>query len=261
MSQQPLAGFEKLLSVVRQLRNPEGGCPWDLKQTHESLRSYVLEEAYEVVDAIDTGDVQHIKEELGDLLLQVALHSQLAAEANQFTADEVAEGIAEKLIRRHPHVFGSVEVSTAEEVTANWQKIKAAEKGEQPQSVMADVPKGIPALSRALKVSKRAVGEGFEWPNFEALWDCVMSEYQEFRQELAQEAPFENLEDEMGDILFASVNLARYHGIDPELALNRATQKFIKRYQTMERLSDSPLNQQSFETLDALWHQAKAFCR
>lgn len=262
MVQNELSGFHKLLAVVARLRDPENGCPWDLKQTHQSLRPYILEEAYEMVDAIDSGDTAHLKEELGDVLLQVVLHAQLAQDAGQFTADEVADAIAEKLIRRHPHVFGDTTVESAEEVTANWQKIKAAEKGrDESKSVMDDIPKGLPALSRALKVSRRAVGEGFEWPDFPSLWACVMSEYDEFKRELDEGAPFERLEDEMGDILFATVNLARYQGIDPELALNKATNKFMERYRAMERLSDRPLREQSFETLDALWNQAKTLCR
>jgi XTP/dITP diphosphohydrolase len=262
MPQNELSGFHKLLSVVARLRDPEGGCPWDLKQTHQSLRPYILEESYEMVDAIDSGDIDHIKEELGDVLLQVVLHAQLAQDAGNFTADEVAHGIAEKLIRRHPHVFADTKVDSAEEVTANWEQIKIAEKGENaPKSIMEDIPKGLPALSRALKVSKRAVGEGFEWPDFDSLWACVMSEYDEFRHELEVKAPFENLEDELGDILFATVNLARYQKIDPEVALNKATNKFIRRYQAMEQISDKPLKEQPFETLDDLWNQAKAYCK
>ncbi len=261
MSSSPLPGFQELLAVVSQLRDPEKGCPWDLKQTHQSLRPYILEEAYEVVNAIDSEDTANLKEELGDVLLQVALHAQLATDAGEFTADEVAKGIAEKLIRRHPHVFGDVTVADAEEVTANWEKIKAKEKGDEPeQSTMAKIPTGIPALSRALVVSKKAVKEGFEWPDFESLWQCVMSEYEEFRHELDTGSSFDHLEDELGDILFATVNLARYNKIDPELALNRATNKFIRRYQAMERISEKPLSEQPFEALDMLWNQAKQEC-
>lgn len=262
MPQDTLPGFQQLLSVVRQLRHPETGCPWDLKQTHQSLRPYLLEEAYEAVEAMDSNDPAHLKEELGDVLLQVMLHSQLASEAAQFTADDVAAGIAEKLIRRHPHVFGDVRVSTAEEVTANWQQIKATEKGNQATpSVMDGVPNNTPALSRALEVSKRAVKEGFEWPDFESLWTCVMSEYDEFREELEHGASSDALEDELGDILFATVNLARYHGIHPEVALSKATNKFIRRYRTMEQLSDKPLSEQPFDVLDTLWNDAKRQCQ
>lgn len=256
-SQTTLPGFQHLLAVVKALRDPQTGCPWDLKQTHHSLRPFVLEEAYEVVDAIDSGEAAALKEELGDLLLQVVLHAQLSTDSGGFTADDVAQEIADKLIRRHPHVFGDVEVHSAEEVTSNWQKIKAQEKGLSQNSVMEGLKADGPALSHALKVSKKAVGVGFEWPDFESLWACVLSEHDEFRHERDQNAPFERLEDELGDILFATVNLARYHQIDPEIALHKATQKFIKRFQTMERLSEKPLQDQSFETLDALWTQAK----
>lgn len=253
-----LQGFEKLIDVVRQLRDPDSGCPWDLKQTHQSLRPYVLEEAYEMVEAIDSGDLGHLKEELGDVLLQVVLHAQLATDAGNFTADEVADAIAEKLIRRHPHVFSTTQVENAEEVTANWEKIKAAEKGGKPrQSAMDDISSGQPALLYAYKASKRAVGQGFEWPDFESLWACVMSEFDEFRQEIDQKAPFEKLEDEMGDILFATVNLSRYNGINPEVALHKATRKFMTRYRTMERLGEKPISQMSFEEMDALWNRAK----
>lgn len=256
------SGLHRLMAIVAQLRDPHTGCPWDLKQTHQSLRPYMLEEAYELVAALDTGDPCQIKEELGDVLLQVALHAQLASESADFDLDEVAHAISDKLVRRHPHVFSDVQVDSAEEVTTNWEQIKAAEKGDKGQaSIMADIPQGMPALSRALKVSKKAVSQGFEWPDFESLWACVMSEYDEFRQALASGAPFEDLEDELGDILFATVNLARYQGIDPEVALAKATQKFIRRYQTMEQLSDKPLSEQPFETLDALWNQAKQACR
>lgn len=253
-------GLHRLYHVVQKLRDPDGGCPWDLKQTHASLRPFVLEEAYELVEAITEGDTEHMKEELGDVLLQVFLHAQIASDENRFTVDDVAGGIADKLVRRHPHVFGDVQVNSAEEVTDNWRKLKAAERGETEtpkESAMDGVPQGIPALSRALKVSRRAVREGFEWPNFESLWACVLSEFDEFKHERDTQAPFDQLEDEMGDILFASVNLARFHNIDPEVALHRATEKFMRRYRKMEQLTESPLNTLDFDTLDALWAEAK----
>ncbi len=263
-----LFGIEKLLAVVAQLRNPEGGCPWDLKQTHQTLKPYMLEEAYEAVEAIDLStescNSALLKEELGDVLLQVALHAQLAQDAGQFNFQDVSEAIADKLIRRHPHVFGDVTVEHADEVTRNWQAIKQAEKGAQPQadSILEGVPKGIPALSRALETSKRAVKVGFEWPSFESLWECVMSEYAELRDEAESGADFQRLEEEMGDIFFASVNLARHFKIDPEVALTRATQKFTRRFQTMEQLVKEKhpgklLEELSFEEWDQLWNQAK----
>lgn len=278
-------GIEKLLAVVAQLRHPTEGCPWDLKQTHQSLKPYMLEEAYEAVEAVDEAAADNnpavLKEELGDVLLQVVLHSQLAQDTGTFNFAEVCDTIAEKLIRRHPHVFGSVEVDNADTVVKNWEQIKQAEKAQNGQAVQHDdsILKGVskhqPALSRALETSKRAVKVGFEWPNPESLWQCVMSEYDEFRAEIAhltegQPVPpdvFDRLESEMGDIFFASVNLARAYKIDPEVALTKATAKFTRRFQAMERLvrehnsEAQPLPEQlsalDFETWDALWNEAK----
>lgn len=257
------SSIDTLLQVVAQLRDPQTGCPWDLKQTHASLKPYMLEEAYEAVEVIDTGNPALLKEELGDVLLQIVLHSQLAKEAGQFDFAAVCQGIAEKLIRRHPHVFDAANqqepMNNPEAVTQQWEAIKQAEKAGNPkqQSILEGVPKGIPALSRALETSKRAVKVGFEWPNLESLWACVMSEYDELKVEIDQQAAQARLEEEMGDVFFASVNLARHLKIDPEVALTRATQKFTQRFQTMERLSDKPLDQLSFEEWDELWNQAK----
>lgn len=270
-------GIDKLVQVVAQLRHPEHGCPWDLKQTHASLKPYMLEEAYEAVEAIDESDPALLKEELGDVLLQVVLHSQLAQDAGTFNFEAVCETIAEKLIRRHPHVFGTVEVENAEGVVANWEAIKQTEKGNPKiHSILDGVAKSQPALSRALETSKKAVKVGFEWPHLESLWECVMSEYAEFREEvdaLPQNQPvspeqFERLESEMGDIYFASVNLARHFKIDPEVALTKATAKFTRRFQAMERLIldraqpnqtlEDAMADLNFETWDALWREAKA---
>jgi len=269
-----MSGIDKLLDVIAQLRNPEGGCPWDLKQTHLSLRPYMLEEAYEAVEAMTSKDTGHLKEELGDVLLQVALHAQIAAQSEdpdkRFDFQDVAAGIADKLIRRHPHVFGEVNVSGAEEVTANWEEIKRREKGnEAVESIMDGVSENQPALSRALKTSKKAVKVGFEWPNLDSLWDCVMSEFTEFKKELdAPPAPDTQakLEDEMGDIFFATVNLARHFNIDPEVALTRATTKFTRRFKTMETIIrdrhpgiplEEAMKQLDFQTWDDLWNEAK----
>lgn len=277
-------GIDKLVQVVAQLRHPEQGCPWDLKQTHVSLKPFMLEEAYEAVEAIDeaaaSGNPAVLKEELGDVLLQVVLHSQLAKDANQFNFEDVCDTIAEKLIRRHPHVFGAVEVENAEAVVTNWEAIKQAEKGNpEKQSILDGISKNQPALSRALETSKKAVKVGFEWPHLESLWECVMSEYQEFRDEvdaLPSSQPisptaFERLESEMGDIYFASVNLARHFKIDPEVALTKATAKFTRRFQTMEALilertkPDQSLEQAmaelDFEAWDTLWREAKSLTR
>lgn len=265
-------GIDKLVHVIAHLRHPEHGCPWDLKQTHASLKPHLLEESYEALEAIDSGQPDLIKEELGDVLLQVVLHAQLAQDAGQFDFEAVSQAIAEKLIRRHPHVFGEVSVSGAEDVTRNWEEIKKAEKQaagvtEQSKSILTGVPRHLPALSRALETSKRAVKVGFEWPSFESLWDCVMSEYAEFRAEAdadttdLQTHRQSRLEEEMGDIFFASVNLARHFKIDPEVALTRATDKFTRRFQTMERLAGNrPLDSLDFETWDRLWNEAKTAC-
>lgn len=273
-------GIDKLIQVVAQLRHPEHGCPWDLKQTHSSLKPYMLEEAYEAVEAIDEPDPALLKEELGDVLLQVVLHSQLAQDAGTFSFQEVCDTIANKLIRRHPHVFDTVEVENADGVVANWEAIKKAEKGNpQTHSVLDGVAKSQPALSRALETSKKAVKVGFEWPHLESLWECVMSEYDEFREEvdaLPQAQPisaeqFERLESEMGDIYFASVNLARHFNINPEVALTKATAKFTRRFQAMEALIlerakpnqtlENAMAELNFETWDDLWREAKALTK
>lgn len=277
---QKAEGIDKLLQVVAQLRHPEHGCPWDLKQTHSSLKPYMLEEAYEAIEAIDTaqhtGDSAPLKEELGDVLLQVVLHSQLAQDAGTFDFQQVCEAIAEKLIRRHPHVFGSASVDSPDAVVSNWESIKRAEKGTiQQASILDGISKSQPALSRALETSQKAVKVGFEWPNLDALWECVMSEYQEFRVEVEALQPeetisaeaFERLESEMGDIYFASVNLARHFKIDPEVALSKATAKFTQRFQAMESLIRERFPQEKsleaamagldFETWDDLWREAK----
>lgn len=277
-------GIEKLLRIVACLRHPTEGCPWDLKQTHQSLKPYMLEEAYEAVEAMDVAqESPHLlKEELGDVLLQVALHSQLAQEAGTFDFNEVCDIISEKLVRRHPHVFDAVEAEDAEAVAKNWEQIKRSEKEKSGQtvpdeSVLKGVSKSQPALSRALETSKRAVKVGFEWPNLESLWQCVMSEYDEFKAEIEQvngqkvsPDAFERLESEMGDILFATVNLARTFKIDPEVALTKATAKFTRRFQTMERLVrkrysqtlplEAQLEKLDFETWDSLWNEAKHLC-
>lgn len=279
-------GINKLVEVVARLRDPVAGCPWDLKQTHQSLKPYMLEEAYEAVEAIDeaqeTGNPASLKEELGDVLLQVVLHSQLAQDAGTFDFSEVCDTISEKLIRRHPHVFGTVEANDADTVVTNWEAIKKAEKAQADPtngpvlaSILQGVAKSQPALSRALDTSKKAVKVGFEWPNLESLWECVMSEYEEFREEVHQldsaetitPERFERLESEMGDIFFASVNLARHFKIDPEVALTKATAKFTKRFQAMETLIQANIQpgqtleqamaNLSFEQWDDLWRQAK----
>lgn len=246
--------LEELIDVVAKLRAPDG-CPWDREQTHTSLRPNMLEEAYEAVDAIDENDIAHLREELGDVLLQVLLHSQIASESNEFTLDDVAKELKEKLIHRHPHVFGTAKINNADDVLKTWDKLKSEEKTKR-KSAMDGLSRSQAALISAQKISKRAVKTGFEWPNEESLYDCVMSEIEEFK-EAEIEKDKNHMEEEMGDILFAIVNLARWNKIDAEQALLKANKKFEKRFRKMEDLATKPLNDYSFEEFDNLWKQAK----
>lgn len=246
--------LEELIEVIRVLRS-ENGCPWDREQTHTSLRPNMIEEAYEAVDAIDEKSPEHLREELGDVLLQVLLHSQIASEAGEFTIEDVAKELKDKLIHRHPHVFGNTKVSCADDVVVNWDKLKQEEKKER-KSQMDGISKAQSALMSAQKISKRAVKVGFEWDKVETLWECVNSELNEFK-EACKENDLTHMEDEMGDILFAVVNLARWHKLDAEQCLITANTKFMKRFRKMEELAIKPLNEYSFEEFDELWKQAK----
>jgi tetrapyrrole methylase family protein/MazG family protein len=246
--------LEELIEVIRKLRAPDG-CPWDREQTHESLRPNMIEEAYEAVDAIDDNDMTHLKEELGDVLLQVLLHSQIATENNEFTIEDVAKELKNKLIHRHPHVFGNAKIDTPEEVKKAWDILKAEEKTER-ISAMDGLSKSQAALISAQKISKRAVKTGFEWPNEESLYECIMSEFEEFKQ-AKSENDKNHMEEEFGDILFATVNLARWNKIDAEQALLKANKKFEKRFRKMEALATKPLTEYSFEEFDNLWKLAK----
>lgn len=246
--------LEELIEVIRVLRS-ENGCVWDRAQTHESLRPNMLEEAYEAVDAINKGDILNLREELGDVLLQVLLHSQIASEANNFNIEDVAKELKDKLIHRHPHVFGNDKADTPEEVVKNWERLKQEEKKDR-KSQMDGIPKSLPAIVAAQKISKRAVKVGFEWDKVETLLECINSEYDEFKEAVDNKDSL-SMEDEMGDILFATVNLARWYKIDAEQALLKANQKFMKRFRMMEKLATKPLEEYSFEEYDRLWKQAK----
>ena len=246
--------LKELIAVIAKLRAPDG-CPWDREQTHSSLRPNMIEEAYEAVDAIDDNDMAHLREELGDVLLQVLLHSQIAKEEGEFDIEDVAKELKDKLIHRHPHVFGGAKIESAEDVKVAWDKLKAEEKTER-ISAMDGLSRAQAALIAAQKISKRAVKTGFEWPNEESLYECIMSEFEEFKQ-AKQEANKEHMEEEFGDILFATVNLARWNKIDAEQALLKANKKFEKRFRKMEELAQKPLNDYSFEEFDSLWRKAK----
>ncbi|MGV3616830.1 MAG: nucleoside triphosphate pyrophosphohydrolase [Fimbriimonas sp.] len=248
---------DQLAHICDRLLGP-GGCPWDQAQTHESLKKHLIEEAYEVLDAIDSGSSEALREELGDLLLQPVLHAQMRRyRTGEWGLDEVAESISEKLVRRHPHVFGSVDVADADEVLRNWDRIKQTEKGEErPRSVLAGVPRSLPALLRAFEVSKRAVRVGFEWPDADGVLAKLQEEANELREAIAS-GDQEHIESELGDLLFTVVNIARWAKVEPEEALRKMVDRFTRRFMTMEALATKPLSELTFEEWDALWEQAK----
>lgn len=247
--------LKELVEVIAKLRAPDG-CQWDREQTHSTLRPNMLEEAYEAVDAIDDNDMTHLKEELGDVLLQVVLHAQIASEEGAFSIEDVARGIKEKLIHRHPHVFGDTKVNSTKDILDNWEKLKAEEKKHR-KSAMDGISKAQSALMTAQKISKKAVKKGFEWPDEKSLYDCIYSEFDEFK-EAEKEGNKAHQEEELGDILFATVNLARWNKIDAEQALLKANKKFEKRFRKMEELAEKPLEEYSFEEFDNLWKKAKS---
>ena len=246
-----MENIKKLIETVRALRG-EGGCNWDREQTHTTLRPHMLEEAYEAVDAMNSGDMKHLREELGDVLLQVVLHSQIADERGDFNVDDVACVINEKLVRRHPHVFSNTEVSCVDDILRNWEQIKGEEKPHR-KSVLDGVSKSQSALMSAQKLSKKAVKVGFEWQNEKQLYECIFSEFDEFKDACT----FEEKQEELGDILFALVNLARWNGIDAEQALILSNEKFTKRFKCMEEQSQKPLKELTFDEWEELWKQAK----
>ena len=246
--------LEKLVDIIAILRS-ENGCPWDREQTHKTLRPNMLEEAYEAVDAIDDGDVANLREELGDVLLQVVLHAQIAKDNDEFDIEDVAKELSDKLIHRHPHVFGNAHVDSANDVVVNWDKLKQEEKTYR-KSILDGISKSQSALMSTQKISKKVVKVGFEWENVESLKDCIKSEYKEF-EEAVETGDKEKMEDEMGDIFFATVNLARWYKIDAEQALLRANKKFIRRFKKMEELKTKPFEEYSFEEFNNLWKQAK----
>jgi XTP/dITP diphosphohydrolase len=258
-----LEALQQLIDVVAQLRSPSGGCPWDLAQTPQTLTPYVIEEAYEVVDAIRRGDQNAIAEELGDLLLQVVLQAQIASEENQFTLTEVAQGITQKLIRRHPHVFGDVKVQDAEEVHKNWEQIKAAEKGEtaaQTQLLsrqLSRYARTLPPLTAGMKISQKAAAAGFEWEDVDGVWAKFNEELTEFQEALAEKDKAEQ-QGELGDLLFTLINIARWYDLDPPDALQGTNQRFIQRLARMEAIADRPLGDYTLDELESLWQQAKA---
>lgn len=250
-------GLAGLVHIVDRLLGP-GGCPWDQAQTHESLKKYLLEESYELIQAIDEGNEADMIEELGDVLLQPLMHTQIKRLQGKWGIDEVAHAINSKLIRRHSHVFGDVSAETPEEVLKNWDAIKRSEKLEKKkeESTLAGVPSAMPALMLAMEISKRAARAGFEWPNIDGVWEKFREEEGEFRDALEKGSP-EDQSAELGDLLFTVVNLARWAKIDPEDALRTMVERFRKRFMTMESLSPRPLTELTAEEWDDLWNRAK----
>ncbi len=253
----PESSFEAFQEVIARLRAPDG-CPWDRKQTHRSLRPYLLEEAYEVLDALDRDDPQALKEELGDLLLQILMHTQIATELGEFTMPDVLRTIHRKMVRRHPHVFGDVHVDSAEEVLRNWEQIKRREAKAQgkKQGLLEGVGKALPALAKAQAVQRKVAEVGFDWDRLEPVWEKLMEELDEVRGASTHEERFR----ELGDAFFALVNLARWYNVDAESALREAVNRFIQRFREVERRLQArgrSLEEASLDEMDAAWEDAK----
>lgn len=255
----PGSQISRLRAIMHRLRAP-GGCPWDAEQTHESIVPNLIEEAYETVDTIQRGDFEHLKEELGDLLLQVVFHSEMAEEAGRFDLDEVAREISEKLVRRHPHVFGTSGVATTEGVLQQWDEIKRTEKGDGEKPYLHGVGKGLPALLRASKLQKKAAKVGFDWP----VETGVIAKIREELLELESAVDAQDLEavsEEMGDLMFSIVNLARFRKVDPEILMNSANSKFENRFGAMERILKTrglSLEAATPRQMEEAWEAAKS---
>jgi len=259
----------ELINVVARLRDPETGCPWDLEQTHASLVPYVLEEAHEVADAIRHGDDAHLKEELGDLLLQVVLHGQIAEEEGRFDLGQIASAISEKLVRRHPHVFAGAEATDSAAVKASWEAIKAAEQAKDPSSAPSASPlsdrlagkvRGQGALAGAMTISKKAAKAGFEWDDMNGVWEKVHEELDELKEAVAS-GDKRHAQEELGDVLFTLVNVARWCGIEPEEGLAGTNRRFLDRFSRVEAALGGDLQGRSIRELEGLWQQAKAQIR
>ena len=251
-------GFDRLVEIMRRLRGP-GGCPWDAEQTHESLKRYLLEESYEVIEAIDKNDPEHLKEELGDLMLQPVFHAVIAEERGEFTLDEVLQTICDKLVLRHPHVFGDQIVKTADEQVENWERIKKLEKGEERKSALSGVPPHLPALMKAQKITEKAARVGFDWEHTDQVYAKVLEELHEFEETMVL-GDEERMEAELGDLLFAIVNLGRFLSLNPEEALRKTIERFSRRFSHIEETLHARgvhLKDASLEEMESLWEEAK----
>lgn len=253
--------LDRLIDIMKALRSKEG-CPWDREQTHDSLKRYFIEETYEYLEVVDLDDKKRMCEELGDVLLQVVFHAQIASESNDFNIEDVINGICDKLTHRHPHVFGDVSAETSSEVLKNWEEIKKKEKGLVHQSsVLEDVPKNLPALMRSYKVQQKAAQVGFDWDNIPDVFAKIREEIDELEIEYKKKDKT-GIEDELGDVIFSIVNLARFLKVHPELALTQATNKFIERFSIVERKTaelGKNISDMTLRELDNLWEQAKMY--
>lgn len=247
-------GMDDLLRIMELLRAP-GGCPWDRAQTHRSIRDNMLEEAYEAADAIDRGDMDNLKEELGDVLLQVVFHARMAQEAGHFTFDDVVDGVCKKLVFRHPHVFGTVDARDPDGALSAWDAQKREEKGQKTAADALDgVARALPALTRAAKLQSKAAKAGFDWREAAPAMDKLSEELEEFQTAVREGS---NIEEELGDLLFAAVKAGRFAGVDGEAALQKACEKFIRRFRRVEQLAAAPLDKLDVPALEELWGRAK----
>ena len=254
-----LTRIEALLAIMARLREPHSGCPWDLEQSFASIAPYTIEEAYEVADAIQRQDLDQLKDELGDLLFQVVFHARMAEETKTFSFADVVQSICEKMIRRHPHVFGDAEVKTAEAQSTAWDEHKRRERAAKGARLMDDVPLPLPALTRALKIQKRAASVGFDWSEAAPIFDKLTEEIGELKEAMSQNAPREKLADELGDMLFVIANLARHLGVEPEEALRGTNAKFIRRFSHIEDKLLSGGRSASLDQMEQAWTEAKSF--
>ena len=246
-----------LTDVMARLRSPDGGCPWDLEQNFRTIAPYTIEEAYEVADAIERDDMASLKDELGDLLFQAVFHARMAEEAGLFDFAAVAQGIADKMVRRHPHVFGDADMRDADEQTAAWEEQKAAERAEKGhRSLLDDVPTGLPGLTRAVKLQRRAARVGFDWTDAKDVLSKISEETAELAEAIDKKDA-DHIEDEFGDLLFVLANLSRHLNVDPEAALRRTNEKFIRRFRYIEDTLGDRLAEASLDEMEDLWTQAK----
>ena len=256
--ERPARAILALIDVMARLRAPEGGCPWDIEQTFRTIAPYTIEEAYEVADAIERDDMPALKDELGDLLFQAVFHARMAEEDGLFDFADVAEAISGKMIRRHPHVFGDAEMRDANEQTTAWEEQKAEERAAKGHgSLLDDVPVGLPGLSRAVKLQKRAARVGFDWREAKDVLSKIVEETAELTEAMDSEDA-DKMEDEFGDLLFVLANLSRHLKIDPEAALRRTNEKFVRRFSYIEEKLGDRLSEASLEEMESLWTEAKA---